>query len=155
MVVVHDATGLTRSFTARVEVAAAPLAAGDLTPPAIDVRAKRLRATSTGVVRVPVLCGAGEPEPCRGSVALSLQVKNKGSKKVRSLAARGSGFNAQPGGTAKVNTWLSRAGLRELRRRGKLKALVTVKATDQAGNAVTVKKSVAVLRAKAKKRKAR
>jgi plastocyanin len=153
IVVVHDSTGLTQSFIARIEVAAAPLAAGDLTPPAISLRAKRVRATSTGIVRLWVLCGASEPEPCRGTVALSLRVKAKGSRKIRSLAAKGGGFAIESGKRKLVGTRLSRAGLRELHRRGRATAQVTVTAKDSAGNVRTLKKSITVLRAK--KRKAR
>ena len=156
---VSDSAGLASSAFVPVEVVAAPMPPGDpapprdVTAPGIDFRAKRLRASSAGIVSAPVTCAAADTEPCSGTAALTLRVRSGKSKKLKPIGTVRARFSAAPGKKSNARLRLSRARLRRLRKDGSMKCLIAVAATDAAGNTRTLKAAVLVLAPKRSRRR--
>jgi hypothetical protein len=156
---VSDSAGLGASASTPVEVEATPTPSAepapprDLTPPGIGLGPKRLRASSAGIVSVPVRCAATDSEPCAGLAALTLRARSGKSKKLKAIGTVRARFSAAPGKKGSARLRLSRAKLRRLRKAGALKCLIAIAATDAAGNTRTLKAGVVVLAPKRGKRR--
>ena len=138
-----DATPAKRTFTVTPPDATTPPPppppppppAADTTAPAMGVGSRTITASRARVLGVKVTCPASEPGGCTGKLAL---VSDKAFASARKRVSLGTAtFKIAGGKTAVVKVRLSRAGQRLLKRLGRVRARLTVTASDTAGNSAT------------------
>jgi hypothetical protein len=140
-VTAHDATGLTASSSAGVDVTAAR----DTTPPVFAIVSRKLRLTPKNTVTVRMSCGRAEPEACAGRVKLA-SVKKVNKHRVLKLGSALFGIN--PGRSRNIKIKVPRHGARVVRRLHKLKVSVMGVARDTAGNKATVRRRMTLTAAR-------
>jgi N,N-dimethylformamidase beta subunit-like protein/uncharacterized protein DUF4082/Big-like domain-containing protein len=106
----------------------------DTAAPRVNVRPARARATRAGTVAVRVGCPRSE-QRCRVRMRLAARSRTLGTARLDIAGAA----------TRTVRVRLTRAALRDLRRRSSLAATVVITATDAAGNRATSRTRIRLL----------
>jgi hypothetical protein len=92
----------------------------DTVAPRVTLPLRRLRATRTGYIRLPIVCPKTEPKPCKGTVEL------------RSVAK--ASFTISPGASKRVLMRLTPFARRAIARSGRIRVSAIVVVTDEARN---------------------
>lgn len=135
-------TVLVRTTPAPPVLAAEVAQPRDVVPPRFSLPARSLRASRDGRVALRIGCTAGEPEPCRGTLSITVRRTVRG-RTTRITIAKGT-FTVPVGAERTVRLRLRATGRRLLRRAGRLRIQITADARDTAGNRRTVRHDVSL-----------
>ncbi|MGK2939255.1 MAG: PKD domain-containing protein, partial [Solirubrobacteraceae bacterium] len=130
-------TVLVRTTPVPPLLAATAPAPADVVAPGFSLPDASLRLSRDGRVTIRVRCAAGEPEPCRGTLSVTLR-RTAGGRTTRVTLASGT-FAVPSGAGRMVRLRLRSTGRRLLRRTGRLRVRLTADARDTAGNRRTVR----------------